>query len=154
MKKIFLLIFVLFCMLIFYQMILGTNGLIEGYKTKKEKERLLYYKILLEKHRDDLISYIQYLKTDTKAMNELANRMGFFKEPVNLIKIIDKKREEYSTIEDHKIVDKILEEIEKDDAIEKRVKTIKTWTTLIFFIFFAGFIILIIFSGVRDEKGV
>ena len=152
MKKIFLLIFVLFCMLIFYQMILGTNGLIEGYKVRKEKERRIYYKILLEKHRDELITYIQYLKTDNDAMNELANKMGFFKENIKLIKIIDKNKEEYSTLENHRIVDKILRDLEKDDTLEKNIKTIRTWATLIFFIFFAGFIILIIFSGVKDEK--
>ncbi len=139
-------------MLIFYQMILGTNGLIEGYKTKKEKERIINYKLLLEKYRDDLINYIHYLKTDKESMNELANRMGFFKDEVQLIKIIDKNSEEYINIEDHRIVDKILEKIEEDDGIEKEFKIIRTWATLIFFIFFASFIMLIIFTGIKDEK--
>lgn len=153
MKRIFLLIFVACCMLIFYQMILGTNGLIEGYKIKKEKEKIIEYKLLLEKYRDDLIAYIKYLKTSESSMEELANRMGFFKDgEIQLIKIIDKNSEHYANIEESKIIEKVLEIIEKDDSLEKEFKVIRTWVTLIFFVFFAGFIMLIIFTGIKDEK--
>jgi len=133
-------------------MILGTNGLIEGYKVKKGKERIIKHKLLLEKYRDDLINYINYLKTNKEGMENLANKMGFFKDEVQLIKIIDKNSEEYINIEDHRILDKILEKIEEDDTIEKEFKIIRTWATLIFFVFFASFIILIIFTGIKDEK--
>ena len=68
MKKFFLLVFVTFCSLIFYQIVLGKNGVIEGYRIQKEKEKLQIYIQELKSLIDENKETINYLKNDPDAL--------------------------------------------------------------------------------------
>jgi len=155
MKKILFLVFVALCGVIFYQIILGQNGLIEGYRVDKEKEALYQYKLALQKEKKELQDYIYQLKNNPETLLALANKLGYFVNPeLNLIKIIDeidgvakisdgqKRREE---------IEKIWNDIKKGSQIEKKISNIKNWTRIIFFAFFGMFVLLIIFSGQKSE---
>ena len=81
MKKALFLIFAIVLSVILNQLILGSNGLIEGYKLRKEKEALQNYMQYLNDEKTNLDEYVTYLKssqTNESAKEELANNMGFF----------------------------------------------------------------------------
>ncbi|MBP7553873.1 MAG: septum formation initiator family protein [Spirochaetes bacterium] len=155
MKKILFLVFVALCGVIFYQIILGQNGLIEGYRVDKEKEALYQYKLALQKEKKELQDYIYQLKNNPETALALANKLGYFVNPeLNLIKIIDeidgavkisdgqKRREE---------IEKLWNEIKSGSQIEKKISNLKNWTRIVFFAFFGMFVLLIIFSGQKNE---
>lgn len=155
MKKILFLVFVALCGVIFYQIILGQNGLIEGYRVDKEKEALYQYKLALQKEKKELQDYIYQLKNNPETALALANKLGYFVNPeLNLIKIIDeidgaikisdgqKRREK---------IEKLWNEIKSGSQIEKKISNLKNWTRIVFFAFFGMFVLLIIFSGQKNE---
>ena len=156
MKKILLLVFVVFCGVIFYQIILGQNGLIEGYRVEREKEALFQYKLLLEKERTELGDYIEYLKNNPEAMLYLANKLGYFSaENLNLIKIIEEVEDtsKLSDIQKRRLeTERLWKEIKEKSDIDKNVKKIRNWSIILFFIFFGLFVMLIVFSGGKIER--
>lgn len=152
MKKIFLLIFVTFSGIIFYQIILGKNGLIEGYRIKKERENLLKIKEILEKRSEELDEYIKKLKEDPNALLEKAEELGFFSDDVQLFKVIeDTKLKDDDIINNryYKIND-FINEIEKGNKIDKKIKKIRVILEISFFLFFGFFILLVIF-GIQNK---
>ena len=153
MKKIFLILFVGFICFIFYQMILGENGIIEGYRAKKNRERLLYYKNLLEKQSMEQANFIKYLKTNPKAYKDLAEKYGFFEEEFNFLKIVDvtKLNSKKSNFKTEEAMINLLIEFDKKNKVDEDIKNIKTILTICFFIFFGFFIILIILVGQKNE---
>ncbi len=155
MKKILFLVFVALCGVIFYQIILGQNGLIEGYRVDKEKEALFQYKLVLQKEKKELQDYIFQLKNNPETALALANKLGYFVNPeLNLIKIIDeidgaakisdgqKRKEE---------IERVWNEIKSGSQIEKKISNIKNGARLVFFAFYGLFVLLIIFSGQKNE---
>ena len=148
MKKIFLLIFVTFCSLIFYQIILGKNGIIEGYRVSKDKEKIILKKIALMKEIDDLKSYIKYLKTDPSAFKNLANELGYFNEEVKLIKVLDEIKDKNINFNDLKFN---VQNGNVDTAFNDEIKKIRLWSSIFFYVFFGLFILLIIF-GINNKN--
>jgi hypothetical protein len=152
MKKILLLIFIAFCSLIFYQIVLGRNGLLEGYRISMEKQRLLYYRSLLIQEQKELANYIKYLKENRQALPYLAARIGYFQREANFIRIsipdeIEEFKPSLSQIIDEDKLFKYLQQEDKElAAIEKRIKNLKLILSVIFYLFFGFFGILILFG--------
>jgi len=152
MKKFFLLVFTLFSGLIFFQLILSKNGLIEGFRTQKDKEMALYYKSLLEKERNELADYIEYLKNNPNALNDFAEKLGFYKENFKFIKIIDEidlyaKNE--SNIDE---VNKIFNEYKNNNNYNEKIDRIKFYLNLFFTLFFGLFIFIVIFGIKKKDE--
>ena len=81
MKKVIFLVFAIILSVILNQLLLGSNGLIEGYKLRKEMEALQNYMEYLKDEKSNLEEYVAYLKssdTHESAKEELANNLGFF----------------------------------------------------------------------------
>ncbi|MBN2544898.1 MAG: hypothetical protein JXB50_03810 [Spirochaetes bacterium] len=152
MKKFFLFIFTLFSGLIFFQLILSKNGLIEGIRTQKEKQMALYYKSLLERQRDELSDYIKYLKDHPNALNDFAEKLGFYKDDYKFIKIIDEidlyAKNENSLDE----VNKIFNEYKKKNNYNEKIDRIKFYLNLFFFLFFGFFIFIVIFGIKKKDE--
>ncbi|HOF00945.1 MAG TPA: hypothetical protein PK385_04040 [Spirochaetota bacterium] len=155
MKKILFLVFVALCGVIFYQIILGQNGLIEGYRVDKEKEALFQYKLVLQKEKKELQDYIFQLKNNPETALALANKLGYFVNPeLNLIKIIDEIDDAAKISDGQKRkeeIERVWNEIKSGSQIEKKISDIKNWTRIVFFAFFGMFVLLIIFSGQKNE---
>lgn len=150
MKKILVLLFILFCAVIFHQIILGKNGLIEGYKIRQEKSVRSKYLFLLRNEKSKLESYIDHLKNDTDIYEELANELGFFSEDVRMIKF-------YNTggIRDILSVnnaDIYYERYLKDDTDYQRIEIISILISIVFYLFFLFFVILLFLTGKRDGE--
>ena len=156
MKKIFLLIFITFCSLIFYQIILGRNGLIEGYRIQKEKEQLIYYKSLLQKQNKELKKYIKELKNNPNALKSFAEQLGYFEDDVQFIKIIDELEKKNLTIPDYPekniSINKLWEKIEENNNLDNKIKKIRIWLSVFFYLFFGFFIVLIIFGVKKKDE--
>jgi hypothetical protein len=155
MKKFFLLIFITFCGLIFYQIVLGKNGLIEGYRVQKDKERLVRYKLLLQKKNKDLEDQIKYLKNDPDALRSFAAELGFFDGEVKLVKILDdieKSGKLDIDVKEGIDIDKLINENEKSTAIDLQIKKLRMWISVIFYLFFGFFIVLIIFGVQKKDE--
>ncbi|MCG8569272.1 MAG: hypothetical protein MJB14_03955 [Spirochaetes bacterium] len=148
MKKILLLIFILFCSLIFYQVILGKNGIIAGFQAQQERKILLKYKALLQKKSDEFGNYIQYLKEDENAYLELAREMGFFEEKVELIRF---KNLTQQTDFDEDKIEVFFKNYIKKNLEEEKIKKIRLYVSILFYLFFGFFVILILLSGQKDE---
>ena len=148
MKKILLLVFILFCGLIFYQNILGKNGLIAGYQIRREKKVLLRYKELLKQQIEEQDRYIDYLKSNEEAYLELANELGFFHEPVDLIKVKKNQTGQKTGAAD---ADHYLKKYIEENMNVKMVNQLRIAVSILFYLFFGFFVILIIFSGQKDE---
>jgi hypothetical protein len=156
MKKVLLLIFIGFCSFIFYQMVLGENGLIEGFRIKQEKERLLFYRSLLEKQKTEQANYIKYLQTNPKAYKELAEQLGFFNDDVELIKIINKVKENsmdinHTEFEKSQKIEKLVKNFELSNSSEKQIKDVRLVVSILFYIFFGFFAVMIFMGGQRNE---
>lgn len=154
MKKFFLIIFVVFCSVIFYQIVLGKNGLIEHYRIQKLKVELLNYLDELKEIEHEQKDYINYLKNDPSALHELAKDLGYFKNnDVRLVKVIDKtKNAGLSADADAKkrleLMD--VDEINIDTIIDKKINTMRMWLKLFFYLFFGFFVVLIIVGGKKN----
>jgi len=155
MKKILLLIFVGFCCFIFYQMILGENGLIEGFRIKSEKERLLFYKSLLEKQKVSQNEYIKFLETSPKAYKQLAQQLGFYEKEVEIIKILknskDNTNDSYITLPETSLnIEKTIKEYETNNSKDVQIKDLRLLVSIIFYLFFGFFVIIIVLGGKKD----
>jgi cell division protein FtsB len=148
MKKIFLLIFVTFCSLIFYQIILGKNGIIEGYRIQKEKEILIAKKLAMMKEIENLNEYINYLKNDPNALKSLAEKLGFYEDDVKLVKILDKLKKEENFVNEQNTN---YSDSKSNYQNEDKIKKIRLWISIFFYIFFGLFIFLIIF-GIQNKN--
>lgn len=157
MKKIFLLIFVTFCSLILYQIILGKNGIIEGYRIKKSIERNMLIYTFLKNKSENYKEYIKFLKTNPDALRSFAEELGFFDdEELKLIKIIDEMEHEDVATESSQFIDdeylnNLKEKILNNNEYEKKIGIIRTWLSIFYYIFFGFFIFLIIFGIKRSE---
>jgi len=151
-KKIFLILFIAFICFISYQATLGENGVIEGYRIKKNRERLLYYKSLLEKQSLEQAEFIKNLKTNPKAYKDLAEEYGFFPEERNYLRITDntKSLKNKSNFKTEIEINKLLAEFDKKNKIDEDIKNIKTIITIFFFVFFGFFVVLIILVGQKN----
>lgn len=155
MKRFFLLIFVTFCALIFYQIVLGKNGVIEGYRIQKEKERLIYYKLLLKEKGKDLDEYIDFLKNDPDALRTFAEQLGFFNDQVKIIKVldeIDNNKIIFKEIDENIDTTKLLKDVEKKYDLEIKIRKLRMWLSVIFYLFFGFFIVLIIFGVQKKDE--
>ena len=154
MKKIFLLTFITFCSLIFYQIVLGKNGVIEGHITNKEKEKAISYILFLKKEINKNNNYIEYLKKDPDALKSFAEDLGYFQDDnTKLIKIIEEvEKDKPNNTEYSKRLDKPIEEIIRDENFEKKITRIRFWLTIFFYAFFGFFIFLILFGVKKSEE--
>jgi hypothetical protein len=152
MKRIFILIFIALSFVIFYQMVLSQNGIIEGYRVQEEKKVLLEYKSLLEKEKSELDDYIDYIKNNPEAKVYLANKLGyFFSKNLNLVKI---KQGQYEKVDDtSKLSDiqkrnlqtnQLWEEIQARSVLDKTIKRIRSWTIVGFILVFGFFTVVTI----------
>ncbi len=157
MKKIILILFISFSALIIYQIVLGKNGIIEGYKIKIEKEKLINLKNLLLNRDNELNEYIKYLKSNPDALSYFAHKLGFYDNEAVLIKVIDEV-ENQDTVSDNYLARKIslvklIEGIKKDNSKEVKLERIQIGLQIFFYLFFGFFIVLIIIGGQdRNEK--
>jgi hypothetical protein len=158
MDKIFLFIFISLSTFIFYQIILGENGLVEGYKASKEKERLAYYNILLTREKNDLDKYIKYLKTNPDAYKAIAEKLGFFSDEKSFIKIIENAKDNSGDIlfsddmESTRKINGIINEFESNNALTEKINSIRSIIMICFVSLFALFIIIIILGGKKNDN--
>ncbi len=159
MKKIFLLVYVTFCSLIFYQIILGKNGVIEGYRVQKEKERNVLFFNLLKNQTKSYSEYINYLKTDPDALKLIAENLGFFSlDDVKLIRVIDESDDKNINLYDsnqfvnEEYLNNLKEKIFNNNEHDIKIHKIRTWLSVFFYIFFGFFIFLIIFGVKKSEE--
>lgn len=149
MKKILIIIFILFNGIIFYQMLLGKNGFLASYQTENERRIILKYIETLEKRKIENNNYIKYLTNDREAYRELANDMGFFKDETKLIRF---KNGQATNIFDDSILDEQFKEDLKRNREDNQVRQIRIAVSVLFYLFFGFFIILIIFSGQSESE--
>lgn len=147
MKKIFLLLFVIFTSFIFYQIVLGENGVIEGYKVKKHKERLIYHKSLLEIEKKAQDKQIAYIKNNPRYYEELSENYSFFQKEQRLIKLKNNTTDNSISNSITNNIDTLMNQYDNNNMIDKKVQNMKTMITIVFFLFFSFFIILIILVG-------
>lgn len=152
MKKFFLIVFTLFVAMIFYQLILSKNGIIEGYRIEEEKKAYQYYKNILTQERDRLKEYIQFIKNDKDSLLYFANKLGFYKEDhVKVVKILDDIEKNSSDNINLELLQKNFDNMLKENSQNKFLDRIKLITTILFFIFFGFFIFISVF-GIKDNK--
>lgn len=144
MKKALIIIFILFNGIIFYQMLLGKNGFLASYQTEKERKILQEYINTLEKRKVENNNYIRYLSRNLEAYRELANDMGFFKDETKLIRF---ENGQATNIFDDSLLDEEFKEKLKENDEDSQVRRIRVAVSVLFYLFFGFFIILIIFSG-------
>jgi hypothetical protein len=158
MKKILLFIFISLSAFIFYQIILGENGLVEGYRVRKEKERLVYYTSLLTREKAELGHYIDYLKTDPDALRSIAEKLGFFNDEKNFIKVIENARDSTNDLlfpddmESARKVNRIINEFESTNPLTERINSIRSTIMICFVSIFALFLIIIILGGKKNDN--
>ncbi|OHD13333.1 MAG: hypothetical protein A2086_02965 [Spirochaetes bacterium GWD1_27_9] len=157
MKKILLIIFIAISSFIAYQIILGDNGIIENITIQKEKEKLLFYKSLLLKQKEEQANYIKYLKNNPKAYKELAAKLGFTEDEENtqIVKIIDASSDSLVLNENNfktdEKINKLLAEYQNKNNINQQVSAIRIIVSVIFYIFFGFFLVLVILGGTKND---
>lgn len=155
MNKFFLLIFIIFCALIFYQGVLSKNGLMEKFTIEHEKEKLNLIIALLQNEVNENDKYIDDLKKNPKALEALANELGFFQDDVKLLRIVeDFKRNEanpnlLSNDKDRELLIKKIKENNQNDA---KINKTRMWVTVVFYSVFGFFIILTVFGSRKNEE--
>jgi cell division protein FtsB len=157
MNRFLLALFVLLSALILYQGILGKNGILEKYSIAKDKEKLELTITLLQGEINDNSKYIEELKKNPAALEKLANDLGFFRDNVKLLKIIDEskddakngKKSEALTQSEKEI---LMEKIKKANEFDEQVEKIRNWIKIGFFIFFGIFIFLIFFGKRKNNE--
>ena len=157
MKRIFMLIFIALCCVIFYQIILSQNGIIEGYRVAEEKKLLLQYKALLEKEKIELNDYIDYIRNNPEAKVYLANKLGyFFSKDLNLVKINrgSSDTSKFSDIQKRNLETEMLwNDLQKHSQTDKTIRRIRSWTIILFVLIFGFFaVITILGSNVNNFR--
>ena len=144
--------------LIFYQIILGKNGVIEGYRIEKEKERNILYYSLLKNQSAINTEYIEFLKNNPDALRTLAENLGFFQDDdIKFIKVLDEVKNNNININDNPFINEehfnnLKRKIFDNSEFEKKIIKIRTWLSIFFYIFFGFFIFLIIFGVKKIEE--
>ena len=158
MKKIVLLIFILFCSFMLYQIILGGNGIIEKYELKNRREKLLILNELLNNKEKENKEYINYLLNNSTAYKSFAEELGFLKNDTKLIRIIRETKNDLSN--DIYLANKETKKTRNDLMLENFeviyrepsfLMELKTVITMIFFIAIAFFVIITILSSEEEE---
>jgi len=154
MNRFFLLIFIIFSGLIFYQGILSKNGIIEKFAIEREKEKLNLIIILLQFEVNENNRYLDDLKNNPEALKSLANELGFFNDDVKLLKIIEdyKKPDVNAGIISDKDKEMIIKKIKENNENDIKLNKIRMWIKLIFYFVFAFFIILTLFSARKNHE--
>ncbi len=160
MKKVALLIFILFSSFMLYQIILGRNGIIEKYELKNQEGKLVLFKELLNNKKKENQDYIDYLlKDNSDAYKTLAEELGFLKNDSKLIRVVHDKDDDLSadiylaSRESKKTKnDLMLENFESTYKETSFLMEIKTVITMVFFIVIAFFVIVTILSGEENEN--
>lgn len=161
MKRIFMLIFIALCCVIFYQIILSQNGIIEGYRVAEEKKLLLQYKGLLEKEKSELNDYIDYIRNNPEAKVYLANKLGyFFSKDLNLVKINRDSNDtsKFSDIQKRNLETEMLwNDIRRHSQTDKHIRQLRSWTIILFVLVFGFFAVITILgsnvNNFRSETG-
>lgn len=152
MKKVIFLVFAIILSVILNQLLLGSNGLIEGYKLRKEMEALQNYMEYLKDEKSNLEEYVAYLKsfdTHEAAKKELANNLGFFD---NNKKVLFRIRDNVSkrvTLNIGESNTYLKEYVRVTSEVEK-IQKIKQMISALFYLLISVFILLIVF-GIENE---
>ena len=152
MKKALFLIFAIVLSVILNQLILGSNGLIEGYKLRKEKEALQNYMQYLNDEKTNLDEYVTYLKssqTNESAKEELANNMGFFDNNKKVLFRIRDNASKRVTLNIGESNTYLKEYVRVTSEVEKILK-MKQVVSALFYLVVSVFILLIVF-GIENE---
>ena len=152
MKKVLFLIFAIVLSVILNQLILGSNGLIEGYKLRKEKEALQNYMQYLNDEKTNLDEYVTYLKssqTNESAKEELANNMGFFDNNKKVLFRIRDNASKRVTLNIGESNTYLKEYVRVTSEVEKKQK-MKQVVSALFYLVVSVFILLIVF-GIENE---
>ncbi len=157
MKKAFLLIFITFTGLIFYQIILGKNGIIESYRIKRQKEKLLFFKSVLIKRNNELSNYLKYLQNNKNSLEDKANNLGFFLNEKKLLRIYTEDESNQMPIRNSYLyekltLNKLFEEIKNVSGDNNKIDVLRSWIEVIFYIFFGFFMFLIIFGTHKTDE--
>jgi hypothetical protein len=156
-KKAFLLIFITFTGLIFYQIILGKNGIIESYRIKRQKEKLLFFKSVLIKRNNELSNYLKYLQNNKNSLEDKANNLGFFLNEKKLLRIYTEDESNQMPIRNSYLyekltLNKLFEEIKNVSGDNNKIDVLRSWIEVIFYIFFGFFMFLIIFGTHKTDE--
>jgi cell division protein FtsB len=152
MKKALFLIFAIVLSVILNQLILGSNGLIEGYKLRKEKEALQNYMQYLNDEKTNLDEYVTYLKssqTNESAKEELANNMGFFDNNKKVLFRIRDNASKRVTLNIGESNTYLKEYVRVTSEVEK-IQKMKQFVSALFYLVVSVFILLIVF-GIENE---
>ena len=152
MKKALFLIFAIVLSVILNQLILGSNGLIEGYKLRKEKEALQNYMQYLNDEKTNLDEYVTYLKssqTNESAKEELANNMGFFDNNKKVLFRIRDNASKRVTLNIGESNTYLKEYVRVTSEVEK-IQKMKQVVSALFYLIVSVFILLIVF-GIENE---
>lgn len=152
MKKVIFLVFAIILSVILNQLLLGSNGLIEGYKLRKEMEALQNYMEYLKDEKSNLEEYVAYLKspdTHESAKEELANNLGFFD---NNKKVLFRIRDNASKRVSLNIGESntYLKEYVRVTSEVEKIQKMKQMISALFYLLISVFILLIVF-GIENE---
>lgn len=152
MKKVIFLVFAIILSVILNQLLLGSNGLIEGYKLRKEMEALQNYMEYLKDEKSNLEEYVAYLKssdTHESAKEELANNLGFFD---NNKKVLFRIRDNASKRVSLNIGESntYLKEYVRVTSEVEKIQKMKQMVSALFYLLISVFILLIVF-GIENE---
>lgn len=152
MKKVIFLVFAIILSVILNQLLLGSNGLIEGYKLQKEKQALQNYMEYLKDEKSGLEEYVAYLKsseTSAQAKKELANNMGFFDDNKKILFRIRDNESNRVTLNIGESNTYLKEYVRVTSEIEK-IQKMKQIISALFYLVISVFILLIVF-GIENE---
>lgn len=148
MKKLLMLFYILILSMILYQLILGKNGIIEGYRLKKEDEALNRYTEYLMKETEKLKLYRDYLRKSDSAKKDLANNMGLFDDDITLYRIMLKKEDSINNLAES---DSYLKEFVDTNIEAEKIDSIRVKINILFYIIISFFSILIVFGGYKKD---
>lgn len=157
MRKILLLIFIAFCSIIIYQMILGQNGILESYRLDEEQKILLHTKELLTEYKEELEDYSNFLKKNKDAFKLLALQLGYSSSHLSLIKIIQNYKTKPYLNSENIFIKKLKSDIssiqrKKMQQVEKKLEKYKIIFNIIFYTFFGGFAVLVILGIHKNQN--
>ncbi len=161
MKKILLVFVMIFSGMITYQLILGSNGLFESMRVKKEREYLDKLIILRESEKSDIESLIQGLSKNDEIYTYLASIYGYYPANQSVLRVIheydDSTKDTISfdaffsgIATKYRGVSNQLEE--EYYGYEIKLARLRNIISIVFFIFFGFFIILAIFGTNKFKR--
>jgi len=147
MKKFFMSLYIFILAFILYQLILGKNGLLEGYRLTKEAQALDRYISYLKIDNAKLKDNVDFLRKNPGDREELANKMGFFKEPVTLYRII---KEDDKPVFNISQSDSYLSDFVEANIKIETINKIRIYINIGFYSIVSLFILLIVFGGSKE----